>query len=203
MYTIFLGFFVIASLYSLNYLHSRSTYLLIVRFYFAVEYAMFMLFFSSLINNTIFKKIGLLSIVPFWLYCIYNFFTSESDTFNIYPAIIEFSIFILVLIFYFYEKMKVVSKFPLYQSISFWLCVGLFIYFTGNLFYLLFITSTNDKHQISQMQIIYSCVTIAKNLIIAFAWLAHERLETNADILQMPDDMQLDDDFIVSNQTNS
>ena len=53
------------------------------------------------------------------------------------------------------------------------------------------------------MQIIYSCVTIAKNLIIAFAWLAHERLETNADILQMPDDMQLDDDFIVSNQTNS
>ena len=96
-----------------------------------------------------------------------------------------------------------VSKVPLYQSISFWICVGLFIYFTGNLFYLIFITSTEDKHLISQMQIIYSCVTIAKNLIIAFAWLAHERLETNADILQIPDDMQLDDDFIVSNQTNS
>lgn len=164
---------------------------------------MFMFFFNFLINNKIFKKISFSSIVLFWSYCIYDFYTSASNTFNNYPALIEFSTFILVLIYYFFEKMRVVSKFPLYQSISFWICVGLFIYFTGNLFYLIFITSTKDKHLISQMQIIYSCVTIAKNLIITFAWLAHERLETNADILQIPDDMQLDDDFIVSNQTNS
>ena len=198
-----MGVFVLVSLYSLNYLHSKPIYLLVLRVYIAVEYAMLIYFFNLLLKNKIFKKLSLLSIIPFWLYCIYNFFTSESNTFNNYPALIDFSAFILVLIFYFFEKMRVVTKFPLHQSISFWICVGLFIYFTGNLFYLIFITSTKDKHLISQMQIIYSCVTIAKNLIIAFAWLAHERLETNADILQMPDDMQLDDDFIVSNQTNS
>ena len=164
---------------------------------------MLILFFGLLLKNKIFKSFSLLTVIPFIVYCFYDFYKSEPNTFNNFPPLLEFSFFILVLIFYFFEKMRVVTTIPLYQSISFWICVGLFIYFTGNLFYLIFITSTKDKHLISQMQIIYSCVTIAKNLIIALACLAHERLETNADILQMPDDMQLDDDFIVSNQTNS
>ena len=164
---------------------------------------MLILFFGLLLKNKIFRSFSLFSVIPFVFYCFYDFYKSEPNTFNNFPPLLEFSLFILVLIFYFFEKMRVVTTIPLYQSISFWICVGLFIYFTGNLFYLIFITSTKDKHLISQMQIIYSCVTIAKNLILAFAWFSHERLENNADILQMPNDMQLDDDFIVSNQTNS
>ena len=98
--------------------------------------------------------------------------------------------------------MNIVSSIPLFKSISFWLCVGLFIYFTGNLFFLLFITSTKDKNILNQMFLIYSCVTVTKNIILASAWFANERVTTDADIIQIPDNMNLDDDFSFTNTTN-
>ena len=97
--------------------------------------------------------------------------------------------------------MKIVSSIPLFQSISFWLCVGLFIFFTGNLFFLLFITSASDK-EIDQMFLIYSGVTISKNLILAGAWFAKETVQTDADIIQIPENMNLDDDFNFTQNTN-
>ena len=173
-----------------------------VRIYFAIEYAILIFFFSLLFHNKVFKKIIIFSIIPFWTYCLLNYFVSEHDTFNNYPALIEFSVFILIIIFYFYEKMNIISSIPLFKSISFWLCVGLFIYFTGNLFFLLFINSTFDKDFIKQMFLIYSCVTITKNIILATAWFAEETVQTDADIIQIPENMKLDDDFNFTRNTN-
>lgn len=98
--------------------------------------------------------------------------------------------------------MTVVSNIPLFKSISFWICVGLFIYFTGNLFFLLFIWSTSDKGLLKEMFIIYSLVTISKNIILASAWFANERITTDADIIHLPENMKLDDDFTFINTTN-
>lgn len=202
VYTILLAFFSTAALYVLNYEHSRSAYLFILRVYIAIEYAILVYFFSILFQNIILRKIVILSIFPFWIYCIYNFFVSRPDTFNNYPALIEFSVFILVIIYYFYEKMSVVSSIPLSKSISFWLCVGLFIYFTGNLFFLLFHTSISDKELLSLMFLIYTIVTITKNIILGSAWFANERVSSDADIIQLPDNMNLDDNFIFTKTTN-
>ena len=91
--------------------------------------------------------------------------------------------------------MKVVSIYPLYKSISFWICVGLFIYFTGNLFYLLFVESVKDSKLINLMKIIYATVSISKDIILALAWFAHERIETDADKIKFPDGLGLDDDL--------
>ena len=99
--------------------------------------------------------------------------------------------------------MSNVSIVPLYQSISFWLCVGLFIYFTGNFFYILLVSSANNPVLIKEMKTIYVIVSISKDIILAFAWFAHERVQNDSDILRIPDEMQLDDDFIVSKQTNA
>ena len=98
--------------------------------------------------------------------------------------------------------MKNVSSIPLFTSISFWLCVGLFIYFTGNLFFLLCLPSTSNKELLKPMFLIYSFVTITKNLILAGAWFAHERTITDADIITLPDNMNLDDDFNFINTSN-
>ncbi len=110
--------------------------------------------------------------------------------------------FILLLLYYFYEKMAVVSKIPLYNSITFWICVGLFIYFTGNFFFYVMSSSIKDLSLKNLMVGIYATVSITKDIILSLAWLAHERTETNSDILRIPDEMQLDDDFIVSKQNN-
>ena len=202
IYGILLAFFSSTSLYVLNFQHSKSAYLFILRFYIAIEYAILVIFFSILFQNRIFKIIILFSIIPFWSYCIYNFLLSEPKTFNNYPSIVEFSVFILLIIFYFYEKMNIVSNIPLFRLISFWLCVGLFIYFTGNLFFLLFVFSTDNKEILKQMFLIYSGVTITKNLILAGAWFAKETVQTDANIIQLPENMKLDDDFTFTNTTN-
>ena len=202
VYTILLAFFSTATLYILNFEHSRPAYLFVLRIYIAIEYAILVYFFTILFQSRVFKKIILFSIIPFWIYCIYNFFVSQHDTFNNYPALVEFAVFILIIIFYFYEKMNIVSSIPLFKFISFWLCVGLFIYFTGNLFFLLFITSTSDKDVLHQMFLIYTIVTISKNIILGSAWIAHEKLQTDADIIQLPENMKLDDDFTFTNTTN-
>ena len=202
IYTILLAFFSSTSLYIVNFQHAKTAYFVILRIYIAIEYAILVYFFSKLSPNKSFKKIIFFSIFPFWGYCLYNFFVSEHDTFNNYPALVEFAVFILIIIFYFYEKMNVVSSIPLSKSISFWLSVGLFIYFTGNLFFLLFIFSTSDKEILKQMFLIYSCVTITKNLILASAWFANEKIQTDADIIQLPENMKLDDDFTFINTTN-
>ncbi len=197
-----LAFFSSATLYILYFEESKTAYFLILRIYIAIEYAVLVFFFSILFQNIILKKTILFTVIPFWFYCIYNFFVSERDTFNNYPALVEFAAFILIIIFYFYEKMNIVSSVPLLKSISFWLCVGLFIYFTGNLFFLLFITSTKDKDLLNQMFLIYTIVTISKNLILGSAWFANEQVQTDADIIQMPENMNLDDDFTFTQNTN-
>lgn len=202
IYTLLLAIFSSSTLYILNIEKSRPTYLFVVRVYFAIEYAILVYFFSILFQNNKFKSIILYSIIPFWFYCIYNFFVSEHDTFNNYPALVEFAVFILIIIFYFYEKMNIVSSIPLYKSVSFWLCVGMFIYFTGNLFFLLFITSTSDQKLLQQMFLIYTAVTITKNLILGAAWFANEKVQTDADIIQLPENMHLDDDFSFTHTTN-
>ncbi len=97
--------------------------------------------------------------------------------------------------------MNIVSRIPLLKQISFWICIGLFIYFTGNLFFLLFIPTASSE-EITQMFLIYSAVTISKNLIIAGAWFAKETVQTDADIIKIPENLNLDDDFNFTKNTN-
>ncbi len=98
--------------------------------------------------------------------------------------------------------MNTVIEYPLYQSISFWICVGLFIYFTGNFFFFLFITSSKDKQFIEQMRLIYMIVTIIKNIVICFAFLSNEIIETDKDKeFQIPNEIDLDG-FTLKNNLN-
>jgi len=88
--------------------------------------------------------------------------------------------------------MKTEISYPLYQSISFWICVALFLYFTGNFFYLLFVDSTRDKVVIKQLRIIYTIVTISKDILLCLALFAIERKEDNNNEFRIPEEIDLD-----------
>ena len=64
------------------------------------------------------------------------------------------------------------------------------------------VNSSKNPSFLKLTKIIYIIVSISKDIILSLAWFAHERLETDSDILRIPDGMQLDDDFIVSKQNN-
>lgn len=89
-----------------------------------------------------------------------------------------------------------VIDYPIYQNITFWIAVGLFVYFTGNFFYLIFSSSNSDENIRTQMKIIYGVVTIAKNLILSFAMFG-QSFEINnvskSDDLKLPNEIDLDD----------
>ncbi|CAN5741726.1 hypothetical protein BH11BAC4_BH11BAC4_15940 [soil metagenome] len=117
---------------------------------------------------------------------------STSTNYNNYPSLIEFLIFIIFIIYFFYEKMNTVVEYPLYQSISFWICMGLFIYFTGNFFFFLFINSSKDKQFLNQMRVIYGVVTICKNIMLCVAFFAEERIDQEENAFQIPNEIDLD-----------
>jgi hypothetical protein len=97
--------------------------------------------------------------------------------------------------------MKTVVLYPLYQSASFWICVGFFLYFTGNFFFLIFIKSSTDKKFINQMNIIYGLVTLTKNVLLCVSLFVNEHPEEEEDILQIPSDINLDE-FSLTTQKN-
>lgn len=193
VYAILLAVLVSFSLLYLKVFHSKIGYLSILKIYVIIEYSIFSIFLYNLYENTKAKKIIFYSIFPFLIFATINFLNTDKSSFDNKPSIIEFLAFIIFIIYFFYEKMKTVFMYPLYQSISFWICVGLFLYFTGNFFFFLFTNYSNDKVFLNQMRIIYSLVTITKNVILSLALFANEPQELIEEELQIPKDLQLDE----------
>ncbi len=197
-YSILLAVFLSLSLLSIYVFKSRYFYLVNLRFYVLFEYCILAFLFFNIFKNKLVKNIVLYSIIPFTIYWVYDFVNSDSSSFSQTPILIEFLVFIILLIYFFYERMQTVVLYPIYQSITFWVCVAFFIYFTGNLFFMIFVTSSDDPAFITQMKFIYSFITLSKNIIISLAFFGNEQIESPDEILNIPTDVNLDE-FSVTN----
>ncbi len=191
IYTIALAIFVIIGAISLYFLKSKEVYILTVKIYTITEYLLFAKFLSLSYNSKIAKKVILYSLFPFLGYSFFDLFVNTTN-FTSTPLLYEFLSFIIFSIYYFYEKMKTVVLYPLYQSISFWICVGLFLYFTGNFFYLIFSNYSTDRAFMEQIRYVYSMVTISKNILLSCAFFANEIPENQYNEFQIPNDINLD-----------
>ena len=89
--------------------------------------------------------------------------------------------------------MRTVVLYPIYQSITFWICVGFFLYFTGTFFFFLFINTSTDKEFKILMNSIYGMVTITKNILLCVALLANEQIDEVNNELKIPTDLDLDE----------
>ncbi len=197
-----LAIFVALSVLSLYVFKSKTFYLANIRTYVVFEYSIFAIFLYNIYNKKLPQKIILYSIIPFFFFSIYDYYVSDKNAFSSNTLIVEFLAFMIFIIYFFYEKMQTIVLYPLYQTITFWICVGLFLYFTGNFFFLLFTKFTTDKHLISQMRGIYSFVTITKNIFLSLAFLANEYIEGEDENLTLPDNLGLDE-FSLTNINKS
>jgi hypothetical protein len=177
-------------------------YFNILQLYLVTEFGMLALFFYFILRSKILKYSLLILFIPILTFAIYNFIYHNNGTFNNSLAILHFLTFLIILLFFFFEKMKIVSRNPMYKSITFWLCVGLMVYFAGNFFYLLLFNYSKNQELIKQMRTINTIVTISKDLILALAWIAHESIETKEDIITIPDGLGLDDDVPLIRKIN-
>lgn len=108
------------------------------------------------------------------------------------PAIVEALLLIIFFIFYFYEKIKTVYQYPLTQTISFWISVAFFMYFTGNFFFFIFIDTDAQGKFPKEYFVVYAFFTLIKNIILCLALFAKEPTQESQE-LQIPDDLNLDD----------
>ena len=92
---------------------------------------------------------------------------------------------------------------PIYQTIIFWLCVGLFVYFTGSFFFILLAVNSTSNEQIrNEAIVIFSFVTIIKNIILGLAFLKSESEDiSHENSLNVPNDLNLDN-FTPNNNQN-
>jgi hypothetical protein len=195
VYTTLLFVLALSSIVLLNVYDSKPAYFLILKLYVILEYAMFCLFFYCLLKNDFFKKVVLFSIIPFSAFAIYTFINSPKGSFSTTPLLLEFLLLIIILLFYFFEKVRHITNNPMQNSISFWLCVGLLLYFFGNFFYVTTLNTSKDIAFIKQVKTICSIIIIAKDIVLALAWLGKEPIETDDDIIRIPDSLDFDKDF--------
>lgn len=98
--------------------------------------------------------------------------------------------------------MQTVVLYPLYQSISFWVSVGLFLYFTGNFFFLVYLKSSTDPMFVNQMKNIYSFITISKNVILCLALFGNDVVESKEERFNIPPDVNLDEFSLTQYKNN-
>lgn len=165
---------------------------LLMRGYIFFEYCLFALFFNKIYYSPLFKRIVIFSVIPFILFFFYENIKTSVESLPINSLIIEFLAFMVFILYFFYERMQKVVSFPLYQTISFWISVGLFLYFSGNFFFLLFKKNSTDQHLKTQMAVIYSLVTISKNILLSLAFLGNEIVENQEEEFRIPSNIDLD-----------
>lgn len=196
LYTIIQAVFSFLCYYFIYISNSYSNYILALRVHLVLEYLLIALFMYNILESGKAKTGLLISLPLFLIYNIYDFFSNDNVSFSNNPTLIEFLIFIVLIIFYLFEKMKVNQETPAYSSINFWLNVGLFVYFTGNFFYILLVenSATASIAVKNQLIVIYCIITIMKNLILSFAFVKNDIEDSikNNNKFQFPQDLNFD-----------
>ena len=203
VYSIFQALFAILCTLAFYAFKSFPTYILVLRFHSVFEYILISYFLYLLIRNKIVKKIILFLTIPYLIFSVYDFFKFGNQTFSNDPSLVEFLILILFIIFFLFEKMQYSIDVPVYQTINFWISVGLFVYFTGTFFYILLVKNTNnsDINLKKQLLIINSVVIIIKNVILGFAFFKDEDKCVDDSVFKLPSELDLDS-FYPNNNLN-
>ncbi len=167
-----------------------------------IELLLFVIIFTIILKNKIIKKLLALGCLLFFIFCCYEYFTAKNLDIPYRSLVIECLFFIPVIIYFFFEKMKEEGGTPLFNTFMFWFSVAFFINFVGNL--LLFAYSAaavQDANYETSYTIIYSSVTILKNLLLCFAVTIKEAT-ISPNYRNTNDVFDMDDSFFAPDKTN-
>jgi len=167
--------------------------LLVNRFSLLAEFSFLSYFYYTCITSKRSKIIFILSVIVFFSYSIYDYVITKSGPFSFIPLVMECLYFLLIIVYFFYDKIQNDLNTSIYFQPVFWISVGFLIYFSGNFFLFLFSRSMiNNLEFRFQYTVIYSTVTIIKNIFICTAIIVNAK---NGDQLNSPNknmDIDLD-----------
>jgi hypothetical protein len=162
---------------------------LVNRAYLVVEFSLLSLFYFYTIRSRFRKWVFLLASVFFLIYSLLDFYASKPGEFSFIPLVLECFFFLLVIVYFMYEKVQYNISSPIYYLPGFWISVAFLIYFSGNFFLFLFSKSMFKNPDFkAQYTLIYSTITIIKNIFLCASiitnahYLEEKKTATNIDI---------------------
>jgi len=203
VYALMISIFSFLSIVLIKVLNDKVANFLVFRIFSICEFSIISIFLLRNVKNYNIKRIITINIYLFILFALIDYAIFDKTRFNNHSSIVSSLVLIAYIVYFFYEKMKTVVVYPLYQSISFWICVGFFLYFSGTYFCFLLSQSTKDPKFISQLNLIYGLVTLSKNLILSMSLFTNEQDESILeDKLEIPININLDE-ISLTNYKNS
>ena len=203
IYTIFSVLFLLSSLLALSFFKSSYFYLSTVKIFLMFEFIIICTFYNSIFKN---KKLNQsLTLIPIFFvsFCIYNFYTTSKIEFDFTPLVLECLFFTIVILYFFYERIMHNFIVPLYQLPSFWISVAFLVYFSGNFFLFLFTKlMENEPGFINQYTLIYSSITILKNILLCTALIVNKNLIISTDNSSIIPNLSMGNIKMFDNQTN-
>ena len=135
-----------------------------------IEYSLLAYLFYLYIKNKIVKTILLYSILPFALFAFYDYLTASKPALPFLPLIFEYLVLLIFIIYFFFEVIQETVVEPIYHKSIFWISVAFILNFSGNFFLLLSSVNSFDNEAFRDtFTIIYSSVTILKNLLLCIS----------------------------------
>ena len=203
MYTTVFAFFLCLSIYFKFISSNGILRLLANRFFLITEFSLLSFFYYTCISGKRIKIIFKLSVISFFLYSLYDYFITKPGDFSFIPLVIECLYFLLVIVYFFYNKIQNDLNTSIYYQPVFWISVGFLIYFSGNFFLFLFSRSMiNDPGFRIQYTIIYDSVTIIKNIFICTAIIVNTKIDEQISNLNKNINIDLDTEYPLIKNTN-
>ena len=184
LYTIAIAILIIIGFSFLYIFKSKENYYLVVRAYNVIEYSILAYFFTLYIKNKVINKVLLYSTVVYLIFCIYDYIIEKVPEIPFIPFSVEHILLLIFIVYYFFEIMNESVTEPVYQKAIFWICVAFIINSSGNFFLFLYSkNSYNDDIFKRQYTIIYTTVSVIKNLLLCIAILIKETPKNDSDNL--------------------
>ena len=170
MYSFFIFVLIILAVYFVYFAKQKPTYYLVARIDIIIEFAFLTLIFFLKIKSLLVRAICIPSIIAFALLCIYDFQITPPSIAYL-PLLVECLFFIVLITYFFIETINNDEDELFSSKFMFWLSVAFFINFSGNFSLFLYSESISFKDESYKFNftIIYSTVTILKNLILCYA----------------------------------
>lgn len=141
--TVFVELFAISwklYLYKTEYWSFSCSNLWIYNAFLSFRHVYTLLFMYPIIRFSCFRKMIKWSLIPFVLFSLFNYFFLQSpSSINSYTIILSNTILVSVSLIYFKQILEETTIIKLSSKSEFWICLGVFIYYTGTLpFFILF-----------------------------------------------------------------
>lgn len=186
---------------ALLYFKSREYHLILLRVLIILEFVLLSVYYKTLLKSSIIKSILQISAPLYAVFSFLDFFMGKKNEFDFLPLVIECLFFTIIILYFFYELMQDNVYTPIYLLPAFWVSLGFLIYFSGNFFLFLYTKSYGSEIKY-QFTIIYSFVTILKDIVLCCAVIAYKQFSVRQSKAGIKTDIDLGNISPFINQRN-